>query len=77
MKGYLVIDDISLEEAKKLMKELKKKGRWITEDAMKRLDSAAAFAMLTHGFPKVEKEEIYEFTEKGLLKRKYSDEVRI
>ena len=61
MKGYLVIDDISLEEAKKLMKKLKKKGRWLTEEAMMKIDSAASFAMLTHGLPKVEEEEVYEF----------------
>ena len=61
MKGYLVIDDISLNEAKELMKKLKKKGRWISKDAMAKIDSAAGFAMLTHGFPKVKPEEVCEF----------------
>ena len=61
MKGYLVIDDISLEEAKELMKKLKKKGRWLTKEAMMKIDYAAAFAMLTHGHPKVEEGEVYEF----------------
>ena len=62
-KGYLVIDDVSLEEAKEIMRKLKKKGRWLTFDAMKKIDSAAAFAMLTHGFPKVKPEEVFEFKE--------------
>ena len=62
-KGYLVIDDISLEEAKELMSKLGKKGRWLTSDAMKKIDSAAAFAMLTHNFPKVKPKEVVEFKE--------------
>jgi len=61
VKGYLVIDDISLEEAKDLMSKLKKKGRWLSASAMSKLDTAAGFAMMTHGFPKVRKDEIYEF----------------
>jgi len=61
MKGFLVIDDVSLEEAKEIMKTLKKKGRWMSETGMMKIDSAASFAMLTHGLPKVEKEEVYEF----------------
>jgi len=60
-KGYLVIDDISLEEAKEIMKKLKKKGRWFSESGMAKLDSAVAFATLTHGFPKVEVGEYFEF----------------
>ena len=63
MKGYLVIDDISLEEAKDLMSKLKKKGRWLSASAMSKLDAAAGFAMMTHGFPKVRKDEVYEFKE--------------
>ena len=63
MKGYLVIDDISLEEAKDLMSKLKKEGRWLSASAMSKLDAAAGFAMMTHGFPKVRKDEVYEFKE--------------
>jgi len=63
VKGYLVIDDISLEEAKDLMSKLKKKGRWLSASAMSKLDAAAGFAMMTHGFPKVRKDEVYEFKE--------------
>ena len=62
-KGYLVIDDVSLEEAKEIIRKLKKKGRWLTFDAMKKIDSASAFAMLTHGLPKVKPEEVFEFKE--------------
>ena len=61
IKGYLIIDDISLEEAKELMKRLKKKGRWFTKEAMDKIDNATAFAVLTHGFPKVEEHECFEF----------------
>jgi len=63
MKGFLVIDDISLEEAKELMNKLKKKGRWLSASAMSKLDAAAGFAIMTHGFPRVKKDEIYEFKE--------------
>jgi len=65
LKGYLVIDDISLEEAKELMKRLKKKGRWLSKEAMAKIDNAAEFAMLTHGFPKVKPEEVCEFKKEG------------
>ena len=61
MKGYLVIDDISLDEAKKLIKRLKKKGKWLSETAMAKVDNAAAFSMLTHSFPKIEPHEVHEF----------------
>lgn len=61
MKGFLVIDDISLEEAKEIMKKLRKRGRWLSESGMMKIDNAASFAMLTHGFPEIEKEEVYEF----------------
>ena len=61
IKGYLIIDDISLEEAKELMKKLKKKGRWFTKEAMDKIDNAAAFAVFTHGFPKIEEHECFEF----------------
>ena len=61
MKGYLIIDNISLKEAKELMKKLKKKGRWLSEEAMAKIDYAARFAMLTHGYPKVKPEEVCEF----------------
>jgi len=61
MKGFLVVDDVSLEEAKEIMKKLKKKGRWLSKSGMMKIDSAASFAMLTHGLPRVEKEEVYEF----------------
>jgi len=61
LRGYLIIDDISIDEAKKLMNKLRKKGRWFSEKAMAKIDYASAFAMLTHDFPKVEPEEVYEF----------------
>ena len=61
MKGYLIIDDVSLEEAKEIMKKLGKKGRWLSESAMFKIDTAAAIAMLTHGYPKVEEDEVHEF----------------
>ena len=61
--GYLVIDDISLEEAKELIRKLKKRGRCLSAEAVRKIDSASAFAMLTHGFPKVEPEEVFEFKE--------------
>jgi len=61
VKGYLIIDDISLDEAKELMKQLQKQGRWFSESAMVKIDNATAFAVLTHGFPKVEDHEIHEF----------------
>jgi len=62
VKGYLIIDDISLDEAKELMKQLQKQGRWFSKSAMTKIDNAAAFAILTHGFPKVEDHEMHEFT---------------
>ena len=65
MKGYLVIDDISLEEAKELMKRLKKQGRWLSKEAMAKIDYAAGFAMLTHGYSKVKPEEVCEFKKEG------------
>jgi hypothetical protein len=61
MKGYLVIDDVSLDEAKKLMKKMKKLGRWFSQSAMSKNDTAVVFAMTTHGFAKIEKDEMYEF----------------
>jgi len=61
VRGYLVIDDVSLDEARELMKKLGKKGRWLSGEAMDKIDVAAGFAMLTHGFPKVEPHEICEF----------------
>ena len=61
MKGYLVIDDISLDEATKLLKRLRKNGRWVSVSGMAKLDTAAGFAILTHGFPKPKiDEEIVE-----------------
>jgi len=66
LKGYLVVDDVSLEEAKELMKHLyKKKGRWLSKEAMGKIDGAAQFAMLTHRFAKVQPEEVYEFKTEG------------
>ena len=73
MKGYLIIDDVSLDEAKGLMEKLKRNGRWFSVKAMKKFDNAVAFAVLTHGLPKVEPEEVYEFKEasakNGLVER--------
>jgi len=61
MKGYLVIDDITLDEAKEIMSKLGKHGRWISQADMAKLDTAAAFAITTHGFPKVKPEDVFEF----------------
>jgi len=61
MKGYLVIDDVDLKEAKQIMKELKKCGRWLTDEGMKKLDAAVAFAVFTHNYPAVQPHEIVEF----------------
>ncbi|RLG05173.1 MAG: hypothetical protein DRN65_07240 [Thaumarchaeota archaeon] len=60
MKGYLVIDDISLDEAVELLKSLKKKGRWISLSGMRKLDSAAGFAILSHGFSGPTSDEVIE-----------------
>ena len=61
MKGYLIVDDVSLEEAKEIMKKLGLTGRWISPKAMSKIDKAAAFAMLTHGFPRINPKEVFEF----------------
>jgi len=41
MKGYLVIDDVSLDEAREILRTLGKKGRWIPLSGMRELGSAA------------------------------------
>jgi len=61
MKGYLVIDNVSVEQAEKIMVKLKKNGRWLTAEAMKKEMKAAAFAILAHGFPAIQPYEIVEF----------------
>jgi signal recognition particle GTPase len=61
MKGYLVIDDVSLEEAEQIMKQLKKSGRWLSVEARKKIDGAISFAVLTHNFPAVQPHEVVEF----------------
>lgn len=60
MKGYLVIDDVSLDEAMRLLEFLKKKGRWISVSGMRKLDSAAGFAILSHGFSRPSSDEVIE-----------------
>jgi len=55
-RGYLVIHDISYEEACELYKSLKDelKSReiyWWPFEEMAKVDNAAGFAILTHGFP--------------------------
>jgi len=60
-EGYLVIDNVSLKEAEKLMGELKKSGRWMSVDAMMKETAAASFAVSTHGFPGIQPYEIVEF----------------
>ena len=61
MKGYLVIDDVSLEKAEKIMAKLKKNGRWLTAEAMEKERNAVGFAVLTHGLPAIQPFEIVEF----------------
>jgi len=53
-KGHLIIHDVTLKEAKKLMKKIKKEADFWTNENVAKLDSAATFAMLTHGFAKTE-----------------------
>lgn len=60
-KGFLVIDNISRKKARRLMKELKKSGRWLSHINMMKNDSAAGFAILTHGFPNLDTKGIEEF----------------
>ena len=43
------------------MKELKKCGRWLTDEGMKKLDATVAFAVFTHNYPVVQPHEIVEF----------------
>jgi len=55
-KGYLVIHDISYEEACKLYRSLgtdlrSKNMYWWPFEEMTKVDNAAGFAILTHGFP--------------------------
>ena len=57
--GTLVVDEITLEEAKEIMKH--RKGRWITPSGWNKCMSAEVFAILTHGFPSMIKEEYVEF----------------
>jgi hypothetical protein len=61
LKGYLVIDDVDVKEAEQIIKQLKKSGRWLTKEAVKKLDAAAAFAVFTHNYPAVQPHEIVEF----------------
>jgi len=52
-KGYLIIHDISFEEACELVESigLKKDAYWWPFEELQKLDNAAAFAILTHHFP--------------------------
>jgi hypothetical protein len=45
MKGYLVIDDVDAEEAERIIKQLKKSGRWMSQEAMKKEMDAVGFAV--------------------------------
>ena len=58
-RGYLIIHDISYEEACELYKSLKqnfklKKMYWWSFEDLAKIDEAAGYAILTHGFPKPE-----------------------
>jgi hypothetical protein len=68
LKGHLVIDDVDLEEAEKIMDQLKKSGRWLTVEARKKIDGAMSFAVLTHDFPAVQPHEVVEFKD-GKVKK--------
>jgi hypothetical protein len=59
MKGHLIIHDISEKEADKLMKRLKYEADWWTQENIDTLDNAAAFAMLTHNYPKTKDPKHY------------------
>jgi signal recognition particle GTPase len=61
MKGYLVIDDVDVKEAEQIIKQLKKSGRWMSQEAMKKEMDAVGFAVLTHGLPAIQPYEIVEF----------------
>ena len=59
-RGYVVIHDISFEEATKLYKLMKDAGLnrltyWWPYEEMKKVDSAAGFAIIVHGFPNPKK----------------------
>ena len=55
-KGYVVIHDISYEEAIELYRmmrgsDLDRPTYWWSFEEMAKVDNAAGFAILTHGFP--------------------------
>jgi len=62
-KGYLIVYDVSLDEAKKIIRRLRKRGQWLSEKAMKHLDEAASFAITTHGYPLPPYEEMISLKE--------------
>jgi hypothetical protein len=70
LKGYLVIDDVDAEEAEQIIKQLKKSGRWMSQEAMKKEMAAVGFAVLTHGFPAIQSHETIEFKNGTKLKSK-------
>ena len=58
-RGYVVIHDISYEEAIELYRmmrglDLDRPMYWWSSEDIAKIDSAAGFAILTHGFPKPE-----------------------
>lgn len=57
-KGHLIVHGITLDEARELLKEIKFEGDWWTRANISRLNSAASFAMLTHGLEKTRDDEI-------------------
>lgn len=67
-KGHLIIHDISKAEAKALMKTLKNYAHWWPQDQIAILDSAAMFAILTHGYPTTNPEKILELNKKKEFK---------
>ncbi|RLI87742.1 MAG: hypothetical protein DRP01_01035 [Archaeoglobales archaeon] len=55
-KGYVVIHDINFEEAQRLYRLMKDAGLdrltyWWSYEEMKKVDIAAGFAIIMHGFP--------------------------
>jgi hypothetical protein len=62
--GHLIIHDISKLEAAKLMKTLLNNAHWWPQEEIDKLDQAAAFAMLTHEYPKTKDKNLIEFNKK-------------
>ena len=57
-KGHLIVHGITLEESKALTGMLGKKADWWPKEELAKLDEAAGFAMLTHGYEKTDDKKI-------------------